>query len=247
MNVNDVTDLESFERYRDEKLKELYEWGPFDHAGTLAMGYLLREMIYAIYSPLHKQAKLILREEEGLRCIATNRIIGVDEGYTFIKLFRDNLRPYPDEIVYHNPKPVVVVMMRAPSGAVLTRRAEERTHGQLAFPAGFQEDKDLTWQNAGRREVFEETGLVISPEYLKEYKNCTVANGSINLMFAFYMRLVDEPPKREPDDEVLEVITTATPIELAFETHTEALRAFLTLDVALFKPAQSPDDLVLEI
>lgn len=236
-DVNDITDLESVERYFDERLKAMYEWGPFDHAKDIAR--LLGKIIYAIYSPLYKQAKLVRREEEGLRCLATGRIVGVHEGYTFIKIFRDNLRPYPDEIVYHNPKPVVVVMMRAPSGAVLTRRAEERTRGQLAFPAGFQENKDLTWQNAACREVFEETGLVISPEYLKEYKTHTVANGSINLMFAFYMRLVDEPPKREPDDEVLEVVTTATPIDLAFETHTEALRAFLTLDVSLFKQAQS--------
>jgi len=235
MDASDVTDLDSFERYRAEKLKEIYEWGPLDHAGVLASRRLLRETVYAIYSPLYKEATLIKRTDEGLRCIVTNRIIGVEEGYTFIKLFRDNLRPYPDEIVYHNPKPVVVVMMRAPSGAVLTRRAEERTRGQLAFPAGFQENKDSTWQNAACREVFEETGLVISPEYLKEYRTHTVANGSINLMFVFYMRLVDEPPKREADDEVLEVVTTATPIDLAFETHTEALRAFLSIDVASFK------------
>lgn len=236
MDASDVTDLESFERDRAEKLKDIFEWGPFDHADVLASGRLLRETVYVIYSPLYKEAKLIKRSDEGLRCIVTNRIIGVEEGYTFIKLFRDNLRPYPDEIVYHNPKPVVVVMMRAPSGAILTRRAEERTRGQLAFPAGFQENKDLTWQNAACREVFEETGLVISPEYLKEYRTHTVANGSINLMFVFYMRLVDEPPKREPDDEVLEVLTTDTPIDLAFETHTEALRTFLSLDVSLFKP-----------
>lgn len=239
MDANDVTDLKSFELWRAEKLKVMHEWRPFDHAETIASGHLLRGTIYGIYSPLYKEANLVIREEAGLRCLATNRIIGVEEGYCFIKVFQDNLRPYPDEIVYHNPKPVVVVMMRALSGAVLTRRAEERTRGQLAFPAGFQENKDLTWQNAARREVFEETGLVISPEYLKEYKTHTVANGSINLMFAFYMRLVDEPPKREPDDEVLEVVTTATPIDLAFDTHTEALRAFLTLDVSLFRLAHS--------
>ncbi|TLX17075.1 NUDIX domain-containing protein [Rhizobium sp. MHM7A] len=239
-DVNDITDLESFDRWRAEQLQAMYEWRPFDHAKDITR--LLGKIIYAIYSPVYKEGKLVQREEEGLRCLATGRIVGVDEGYAFIKNFRDNLRPYPDEIVYHNPKPVIVVMMRAPSGAVLTRRAEERTRGQLAFPAGFQENKDLTWQNAARREVFEETGLVISPEYLKEYKTHTVANGSINLMFAFYMRLVDEPPKREPDDEVLEVVTTARPIDLAFETHTEALRAFLTLDVSLFKQVQASDE-----
>jgi ADP-ribose pyrophosphatase YjhB (NUDIX family) len=243
MDSNVVTDLESFERDRAERLKKIYEWGPFDHGDVLANGGLLRETVYAIYSPLYEQAHLVKRTDEGLRCIINNRIIGVQEGYTFIKLFRDNLRPYPGEIVYHNPKPVVVVMMRAPSGAVLTRRAEERTRGQVAFPAGFQENKDLTWQNACCREVFEETGLVIRPEYLKEYKTHTVANGSINLMFAFYTRLVEEPPPREADDEVLEVVTTATPIELAFETHTDALRAFLTLDVDLFKQAQPTDEI----
>jgi ADP-ribose pyrophosphatase YjhB (NUDIX family) len=236
MTSSDLTDLSPFERLRDEILEKAYAWSPFDYPGVIGEGGLLRETLYAIYSPVYKEAKLVKREEKGLRCLETNRIVGYDEGFCFIKIFRDNLRPYPDEVVYHNPKPVVVVMMRAPSGAVLTRRAEERTRGQLAFPAGFQENKDLTWQNAACREVFEETGLVIHPEYLKEYKIHTVANGGINLMFAFYMRLVDEPPKREPDDEVLEVVTTATPVELAFETHTEALRAFLSLDISLFKP-----------
>jgi ADP-ribose pyrophosphatase YjhB (NUDIX family) len=232
-NVNG-TDNTAKERSFADRLEAIYEWRPFDHANYLQN--LLGQIIYAIYSPSLKEATLVKCELDGLRCLATGRIIGIDEGYTFIKNFRDNLRPYPDETVHHNPKPVIVVMMRARSGAILTRRAEPRTRGQLAFTAGFQENKDLTWQNACCREVFEETGLVISPQYLKEYKTHTVANGSINLMFAFYTRLVDEPSYREPDDEVLEVVTTSEPIELAFETHTDALRAFLSLDVSSFKP-----------
>lgn len=229
------TDTVATDRPFEERLQAIYEWRPFDHAKDLSD--LLGQIIYAIYSPSLKEVRLVKREIDGLHCVATDHIVGVDEGYTFIKNFnfRDSLRPYPGEIVYHNPKPVIVIMMRARSGAVLTRRAESRTRGQLAFTAGFQEVKDLTWQNAACREVFEETGLMISPQYLKEYKTHTVANGSINLMFAFYTRLVDEPPKRDPDDEVLEVVTTSEPIELAFETHTDALRAFLSLDVSTFK------------
>jgi ADP-ribose pyrophosphatase YjhB (NUDIX family) len=223
------TALADFERMRQDIYKV---WRPLHAPSDLG----LLNTIYGIYNPSIKHAMLVKRSADDIIALDSGRKVSVSEGYTFYKPFLDNLRPFPDEIVYHNPKTVVVGLMRSPSGVVLTRRAEHRTRGQLALPAGFQENKDRTWENALCREVLEETGIVLNPKHVRQYHTQTVADGAINLLFAFYMRMVPEPPHREPDDEVMEIVTTNQLIDLAFETHTEALRAFLRINPIHFKP-----------
>jgi ADP-ribose pyrophosphatase YjhB (NUDIX family) len=159
---------------------------------------------------------------------ADNRSVVADiDQYDYFQIFTGSVRPYPDEIVYHNTKTVVVVAMCAPSGIVLTRRADPGTYGKLAFPAGFQEEMDGSWQRTGAREVLEETGIVIDPQRLMHFSTETVEDGKINLLFCYYLRQVQEPAPREPDAEVLEILTTKEPVDLVFDTHTKFLKAFL--------------------
>jgi ADP-ribose pyrophosphatase YjhB (NUDIX family) len=154
------------------------------------------------------------------------------DGFNYWKPFDGSVRPLPGEIVFHNPPTVVVVLVPVASGLLLVRRAARDTHGKLALPGGYQEVADITWQHAGCREVFEETGIVLDPALLKSVATETVEGGKVNLLFAVYQGRVDDPLTRDADQEILEVLTTDKPVETAFETHTRWVKEFFTSDLA---------------
>ncbi len=153
------------------------------------------------------------------------------DGFTYWKPFDGSIRPLPGEVVFRNPPTVVVVLVPVASGLLLVRRAARDTHGKLALPGGFQEVKDGTWQAAGCREVFEETGIQLDPTRLKAITTETVEGGKVNLLFAVYQGRVDDPAPRDADQEILEVLTTVEPVETAFETHTRMVKAFFENDL----------------
>lgn len=63
---------------------------------------------------------------------------------------------------YDNTPTVVAVLVETPSGSlVLVRRANEPKAGLLALPGGYHM-RGETWQEAGAREVYEETGYAIT-------------------------------------------------------------------------------------
>jgi ADP-ribose pyrophosphatase YjhB (NUDIX family) len=152
--------------------------------------------------------------------------IPIDDRTTYWKLFDGSVYPLPGEVVFHNPPTVVVVLVPVESGLLLVRRAARDTHGKLALPGGFQEVEDITWQNAGCREVFEETGIRLDPTRLVQLGTETVENGKVNLLFAMYIRRLPDPASRAANNEILEVLTAAEPVEAAFETHTNRIREF---------------------
>jgi ADP-ribose pyrophosphatase YjhB (NUDIX family) len=164
--------------------------------------------------------------------VSSDLAMHIKPSHRYWKPFDGNVRPFPGEIVFHNPPTVVVVLVPVASGLLLVRRAAYDTHGKLALPGGFQEVKDGSWQVAGCREVFEETGIVLDPALLKSVATETVEGGKVNLLFAVYQGRVDDPQTRDADQEILEVLTTDEPVETAFETHTRWVKEFFTSDLA---------------
>lgn len=158
--------------------------------------------------------------------MASGKLVNVSDGYDYWKPYDGNLRPLPGEQVFCNPPTVVVVLVPVVSGLLLVRRATGDTHGKLALPGGFQEVSDETWQEAGAREVFEETGVVIDPTRLVHLETRTVEDGKVNLLFCLYPSRLPDPTPREKNKEILEVLTTKGPVETAFETHTRHVKQF---------------------
>jgi 8-oxo-dGTP pyrophosphatase MutT (NUDIX family) len=68
--------------------------------------------------------------------------------------------------IYDNaPTTVFILACNAAGQILLVRRATEPGYGLLGLPGGYQM-RGETWQEAGSRELFEETGCVIDPSQL---------------------------------------------------------------------------------
>src|SRR5512142_1460613 len=75
---------------------------------------------------------------------------------------------------FRNPLPVAVVLLPVilsptQTGILAIRRGIPPRQGELALPGGFINYGE-TWQEAGAREVFEESGVQISPEEICEFR-----------------------------------------------------------------------------
>jgi len=114
-------------------------------------------------------------------------------------------------------------------GVLLVRRNIEPQIGQLALPGGYM-NLGETWQQAGARELFEETGIIIRPAEVSEFRVKSAPGGTTLLVFgvAPAMRSQDLP-EFVPNEETQEVCVITVPQELAFLTHTEALREYFEL------------------
>jgi ADP-ribose pyrophosphatase YjhB (NUDIX family) len=125
-----------------------------------------------------------------------------------------------------NPLPVSVVLLPVDDGLLVVRRNIEPQIGWLALPGGYI-NRGESWQQAGARELFEETGIVIQPEDLREFrvKSAPGYNTLIVFGLAKVMRASDLPPF-SPNEETQEICVLAAPQELAFSTHTDTLREY---------------------
>ncbi len=74
--------------------------------------------------------------------------------------------------VWANPIPVSVVLVPVErggrTGLLVVRRSIEPQRGKLALVGGFAEEHE-TWQEAGAREIREETGLAVDPATLETF------------------------------------------------------------------------------
>lgn len=77
-----------------------------------------------------------------------------------------------------NPLPVVVMLLPVDDGLVLIRRGIEPGYGKWAFPGGFI-NLGESWQEAGAREVLEETHIVIGPEEIREFRVRSAPDGTL--------------------------------------------------------------------
>jgi ADP-ribose pyrophosphatase YjhB (NUDIX family) len=78
------------------------------------------------------------------------------------------LCPNCKNLTYRNPLPVVVALVPVESGLITVRRSKPPGLGRLALPGGLVEIGE-TWQEAGVREVYEETGLQLDAAKINDF------------------------------------------------------------------------------
>jgi len=123
-------------------------------------------------------------------------------------------------ITYSNPLPVSVVLLPIDEGLLLVRRTQEPQAGKWALPGGFIETGE-TWQEAGTREVFEETGYKIDAGGLRLFDTLSAPDGTLLVFGLAPAQFSQSLPPFTPSSETSEAMTATRPMELAFSTHTE--------------------------
>lgn len=149
------------------------------------------------------------------------------DGFDWMKPIENKPGPLPGEKVWKNPLPVVVMLVPTNMGLLLVRRAARDTHGLIALPGGFQEVGE-TWQEAGCREVYEETGVAISPSRVRIFDVDTVEDGRKNLIYGIHEGIVPVSAEHlvPQEGEILEVLTADAFVEAAFESHSRMIARF---------------------
>ena len=126
---------------------------------------------------------------------------------------------------HDNTPTVVVVRVPIRGGLLAIRRALPGLgQGLVALPGGYQM-LGQTWQEAGAREVLEETGVKLDPASLRLLCVVTTPDARQNLLFC------DSPPVTHAgpfvhDAEVSEVLVLREPVDTAFPMHTAVVAAF---------------------
>lgn len=144
------------------------------------------------------------------------------------------LQPWPrvciscGNVTFRNPAPVAVVLLPVDDGLLVVRRGIEPQWGQLALPGGFI-DFGETWQEAGARELYEETEVTIAPEEIRDFCALSGREGYILVFGVGPAQTTTGLPPFEPNRETLERLVITAPVELAFPTHTEAMRRFFQI------------------
>lgn len=134
-----------------------------------------------------------------------------------------------DARTFHNPTPVVVVILPVDDGVLLIRRnkPDDPNRGKLALPGGYLEYGE-SWRDGAARELFEETGIRIPPRDLEVFGVESTPDGSKVLIFATLDTPIDivQLPVFIPNEEVSEISIVVEPTELAFSIHTELLARY---------------------
>ena len=129
------------------------------------------------------------------------------------------------KVTYRNPLPVAVLVLPVDDGVLTIRRGIEPRRGQLALPGGFI-DFGEAWRAACARELFEETGIVVSPESVELFDVHSAPDGTL-LVFGLAPRVAsDELPPFEATTETSERVIVREPTGLAFPLHTRVLADF---------------------
>lgn len=128
---------------------------------------------------------------------------------------------------HRNPLPVAVVLVPVKNeGLLLIRRSIEPQAGKLALPGGYI-NLGETWQEAGAREVAEETGVRLDPAGIREFGVRSAPDGTV-LIFG-----LSDPVGRsavnafQSTNETTECRIIHAPVDdLAFPLHAEMVFAY---------------------
>ncbi|MCD4689748.1 MAG: NUDIX domain-containing protein [Desulfuromonadaceae bacterium] len=124
-----------------------------------------------------------------------------------------------------NPLPVVVMLVPVDDGLLQIRRGIEPGRGKWAFPGGFV-DLGETWQEAGAREVLEETHLQIDPAEIREFQVRSAPDGTLLIFGLARPRGAGTLPPFSVTDETTERVVRRELAGMAFELHAQAGEAF---------------------
>ena len=149
--------------------------------------------------------------------------------------------------IFDNTPTVVCIAMRNGEDKIITvRRNNEPGRGLLGLPGGYHM-RGETWQEAGARELFEETGFVVDPEFIMMIDEPVTDEYGNNLIFASYFGehfAGADLPVRDPSfvlpDEVQEVVLLDDPgdvIDWAFPRHYDILVELVTEALAEMQAA----------
>ena len=125
---------------------------------------------------------------------------------------------------YLNPLPVAVMLLPMHDGLVVMRRNTEPCKGTLTLPGGYI-DFGETWQEAGRRELFEETGIDVGCDELRLYEVGNGLDGTL-VIFGLAEQREREWSKEFTSEETQEVRIIDGPMELGFEMHTKIVARY---------------------
>ena len=126
---------------------------------------------------------------------------------------------------YVNPTPVAVVLVPVDDGLLLVRRAIPPHVGKLALPGGYV-NLGETWQQAGAREVLEETGIAIDPGEIRDFRVLSAPEGMVLIFGLARPRALAELPPFAPTAEASECLVGHAGAEIAFELHAQVVAEF---------------------
>ena len=127
---------------------------------------------------------------------------------------------------YSNPLPVSVVLLPIDDcGLLLVKRVQEPAAGKWGLPGGFIETGE-TWQEAGAREVFEETGFSVDPATIQLFDTRSAPDDTLLIFGLAPAQSSTILPSFKPSSETSAVMTAEGPRELAFSTHTETANRY---------------------
>ena len=129
-------------------------------------------------------------------------------------------------VTYSNPLPVSVVLLPIDdNGLLLVRRTQEPQAGKWGLPGGFVETGE-TWQEAGAREMREETGFTIDPAGIRLFDTLSAPDGTLLVFGLAPAQPSQILPKFTASNETSEAMIARKPMELAFSTHTQTAARF---------------------
>ncbi|WP_431781237.1 NUDIX domain-containing protein [Streptomyces chumphonensis] len=139
------------------------------------------------------------------------------------------------ETRWANPLPVAVALQPVAltsggRGLVVVRRDIEPCRGQLALPGGYIEVGE-TWEQAAVRELWEETELRAEAGHARLF-DARSAVDTLNLFALLPERTEETLPESRPTAEATEWLVLSDAVDLAFPSHTEAMRAYFAADIA---------------
>ena len=129
---------------------------------------------------------------------------------------------------YRNPLPVSVVLVPLGEGLLGVQRSIPPGVGAWALPGGYVTWGE-TWQEAGAREVAEETGLVVDPATITPFDVQSAPDGTL-LIFGLAAPLALPLPPFTPTSEASACGPITPPMALAFSLHEAAVARYFAGD-----------------